>query len=283
MPRPRDDDHPRAHRRPAGRPRARSAGSASRRTRSPSTRTRRVAGAGRRGHHAGRRCGGRSRRLRRGQGRRRDRGADPCLRHLDRGAGRAARRTAGGPHRAGGGPRPRVADVRPRRRGDRLRHDRRQRPEQRRAAPRSRPTGCSPRGDLLKIDFGARVDGYHADCTRTSVLGRARRLAARDPPGGTRRAAGGRRRDGRRRRGRRPRTPWPARCSTRRAGWSGSPPASGTASGLQIHEDPFVGPRNPGTLSDRTPVTMEPGVYLPGRGGVRIEDTLVVGAAHPRC
>ena len=46
--------------------------------------------------------------------------------------------------------------------------------------------------------------------------------------------------------------------------------------GLQIHEAPMMGPAAAGTLDAGSPVTVEPGVYLPGRGGVRIEDTLVV-------
>ena len=36
-----------------------------------------------------------------------------------------------------------------------------------------------------------------------------------------------------------------------------------------------------GVLADRMPLTVEPGVYLPGRGGVRIEDTLVVRDGGP--
>ena len=47
--------------------------------------------------------------------------------------------------------------------------------------------------------------------------------------------------------------------------------------GLQIHEAPGIGATSAGTLLAGSVVTVEPGVYLPGRGGVRIEDTLAVG------
>jgi Xaa-Pro aminopeptidase len=48
--------------------------------------------------------------------------------------------------------------------------------------------------------------------------------------------------------------------------------------GLEIHEAPMLGYGRTGKLEDRVPVTVEPGVYLPGKGGVRIEDVLVVTA-----
>jgi Xaa-Pro aminopeptidase len=48
--------------------------------------------------------------------------------------------------------------------------------------------------------------------------------------------------------------------------------------GLEVHESPLMARGRTGRLLDRVPVTVEPGVYLPGRGGVRIEDTLVVRA-----
>jgi Xaa-Pro aminopeptidase len=59
------------------------------------------------------------------------------------------------------------------------------------------------------------------------------------------------------------------------------PHGLGHGGGLEIHEAPMMGYRATGRLDARTPVTVEPGIYLPGRGGVRIEDTLVVGTqAH---
>ncbi len=54
------------------------------------------------------------------------------------------------------------------------------------------------------------------------------------------------------------------------------PHGLGHGVGLEIHEAPMLARDAAGILGDRTPVTVEPGVYLPGRGGVRIEDTLVV-------
>jgi len=46
--------------------------------------------------------------------------------------------------------------------------------------------------------------------------------------------------------------------------------------GLEVHEEPHLGPKAQGELVPGMVVTVEPGIYLPGRGGVRIEDTLVV-------
>ena len=136
--------------------------------------------------------------------------------------------------------------------------------------PTERPLAA---GDLLKIDFGARVDGYCADCTRTVVL----RSAAdwqREAHAAVRAAQST---------GVRALVPGTAVAdvdtSVREelgdwATWFTT--GLGHGIGLAIHEDPFLSVRHGGRLASRTPVTMEPGVYLPGRGGVRIEDTVVV-------
>jgi Xaa-Pro aminopeptidase len=59
------------------------------------------------------------------------------------------------------------------------------------------------------------------------------------------------------------------------------PHGLGHGVGLEIHEAPMMGFSATGRLAARTPVTVEPGIYLPGRGGVRIEDTLVVADGAP--
>jgi Xaa-Pro aminopeptidase len=135
-------------------------------------------------------------------------------------------------------------------------------------------------GDLLKIDFGARYGGYHADETRTFVVGREPadwQVELHDLVFAAQKA------------GRHALVPG-ARCAdVDRASRSVIEAAGhgddfghglGHGVGLEIHEAPLLdsrpGTASPGKLSDRTAVTVEPGVYLAGRGGVRIEDTLVV-------
>ncbi|MGW2560732.1 aminopeptidase P family protein [Streptomyces sp. NPDC001514] len=56
----------------------------------------------------------------------------------------------------------------------------------------------------------------------------------------------------------------------------GLAPSTGHGVGLEIDEDPQLSPAAMGKLDACVPVTVEPGVHLPGRGGVRIDDTLVV-------
>jgi Xaa-Pro aminopeptidase len=133
-------------------------------------------------------------------------------------------------------------------------------------------------GDLLKTDFGARVAGYHADCTRTVVLGRADAWQ-REVHAAVRasQAAGVEAlREGR------PvaESDAVARGVLDDAGWlEHFTTGLGHGVGLEIHEDPFIAARHAGTLASRTTLTMEPGIYVPGRGGVRIEDTVLVTPA----
>jgi len=145
------------------------------------------------------------------------------------------------------------------------------------AIPHHRPTDRVVQvGDLVKIDFGARVDGYHADCTRTFVVGRPDdwqrevhgAVQASQAAGVEALRAGADVAESDRL----------ARAVLADAGWlEYFTTGLGHGVGLEIHEDPFIGARHAGKLAAGTTLTMEPGIYVPGRGGVRIEDTVLVG------
>jgi Xaa-Pro aminopeptidase len=133
------------------------------------------------------------------------------------------------------------------------------------------------RGDLVTMDFGALYLGYHADMTRTVAIGE---------PAGWQRDI------------------YDLVAEAQRTGIEAVEPGAevgavdaaarevieaaghaehfqhglGHGVGLDIHEAPMLGYGRTGKLADRVPITVEPGVYLPGKGGVRIEDVLVVTA-----
>ncbi len=52
--------------------------------------------------------------------------------------------------------------------------------------------------------------------------------------------------------------------------------ALGHGVGLEVHECPVLSPKNERTLKTNMVITNEPGIYIPGRFGVRIEDTVLV-------
>jgi Xaa-Pro aminopeptidase len=149
------------------------------------------------------------------------------------------------------------------------------------AIPHHRPDGTVLRdGDFLKLDFGATVDGYHSDMTRTVVLGDAadwqreiyELVAASQAAGRAALAVGA--------------DVVEVDATARRviadAGHGEHfTHGLGHGVGLEIHEAPGIGQLGAGTLASGMAVTVEPGVYLPGRGGVRIEDTLIVTDDEP--
>ncbi len=135
-------------------------------------------------------------------------------------------------------------------------------------------------GDFVKLDFGAQYGGYHSDMTRTLVLGEPAGwqrevydlVAAAQRVGREALAVGADVVEVDR----------AARDVIERAGYGTRfSHGLGHGVGLEIHEAPTLSAQSAGTLAELTPVTVEPGVYLAGRGGVRIEDTLVVRADGP--
>ncbi|WP_328355340.1 Xaa-Pro peptidase family protein [Mycobacterium sp. NBC_00419] len=147
------------------------------------------------------------------------------------------------------------------------------------AIPHHRPTDAVlAAGDFVKIDFGALVGGYHSDMTRTFVLGKAGKIddwqreiytlvSTAQQAGREALEVGATLSEVDR----------AARQVIADAGYAENfGHGLGHGVGLQIHEAPGINSAAAGTLLAGSVVTVEPGVYLPDRGGVRIEDTLVV-------
>jgi Xaa-Pro aminopeptidase len=134
------------------------------------------------------------------------------------------------------------------------------------------------RGDLVTMDFGALYGGYHADMTRTVAVGEPAGwqrdiydlVAAAQRAGIEAAEAGADVAD----------VDAAARDLITEAGHGEHfQHGLGHGVGLEVHEAPTIGYGRTGKLAAGVPVTVEPGVYLPGKGGVRIEDVLVVAAS----
>ncbi|MFE3443239.1 M24 family metallopeptidase [Nocardia sp. NPDC059180] len=149
------------------------------------------------------------------------------------------------------------------------------------AVPHHRPTDAVlAAGDFVKLDFGAVVGGYHSDMTRTLVLGQ---------PSDWQREVYALVQESQRagREALRPGVPVADVDAAARAVIDAAGHGAlfvhglGHGVGLRIHEAPGIAKAGTGTLLSGVAVTVEPGVYFPGRGGVRIEDTLVVREGGP--
>jgi Xaa-Pro aminopeptidase len=136
-------------------------------------------------------------------------------------------------------------------------------------------------GDFLLLDFGAETGGYCADVTRTFVVGRASdeqrevydvvRVANENAARRVRAGMSGKDADA------------IARDYIEQRGYGDLFGHSlGHGLGLEVHEAPRLARTAEGALAEGAVVTIEPGIYRPGWGGVRIEDDVFLGANGPK-
>jgi Xaa-Pro aminopeptidase len=144
------------------------------------------------------------------------------------------------------------------------------------AMPHARPSDRRMvEGDLVVLDFGAVVDGYCSDMTRTIILGDPSETQQRmlDVVTESQQAGVGAVRAGIEAKA----VDAACREVIAEAGWADAfLHSTGHGVGLEIHEDPRVSSLSKAVLEEGFVVTVEPGVYLPEHGGVRVEDTVVV-------
>ncbi len=145
------------------------------------------------------------------------------------------------------------------------------------AKPHARPSRRAlEAGELVVMDFGALFEGYCSDMTRTlcpgrppsATLGRMVEVVAASQAAGLAAVRAGV-----------AASEVDSACRTviADAGWADAfLHGTGHGVGLDIHEGPPLGPTSTARLLAGSVITVEPGVYLPGHGGVRIEDMVVV-------
>ncbi|MEZ2121231.1 MULTISPECIES: M24 family metallopeptidase [unclassified Corynebacterium] len=136
-------------------------------------------------------------------------------------------------------------------------------------------------GDLVTIDFGAHDRGFNSDCTRTFIMDHTTdftegiyRLVQRAQAAGVEAATPGT-----------PLREVDAACRSiiEAAGYGDYfVHSTGHGIGLDVHEPPSAAVTGAGELREGMTLTIEPGIYIPGQGGVRIEDTLIITAGAPQ-
>jgi Xaa-Pro aminopeptidase len=150
------------------------------------------------------------------------------------------------------------------------------------ALPHGRATPARlPRNGFVTLDFGVILNGYCSDMTRTVHMGRASReeRAAYDAVLEAQQAAV----DAVKPNATCGEVDEAARAVLRRAGLAKYfTHSTGHGVGLEIHEFPRVAARQETKLQPGMAITIEPGVYLPGRFGIRIEDMVAVTATGRR-
>ena len=144
------------------------------------------------------------------------------------------------------------------------------------AFPHARASAKAIRkGELVTLDFGCRVGGYHSDLTRTVAVGRpiprAKKIyqvvldAQLEAVEAARSGIAARALDGVAR-----------KCLWKRGFGRSFGHSLGHGLGLQVHEFPRVSSLSKEILRSGNVITIEPGIYIPGFGGVRIEDDVVI-------
>ncbi|MDK8763234.1 M24 family metallopeptidase [Corynebacterium minutissimum] len=136
-------------------------------------------------------------------------------------------------------------------------------------------------GDLVTIDFGAHLRGFNSDCTRTFVIGEVSDFAQeiydivlRAQEAGVKASVPGA-----------ALVDVDAACRDiiTEAGYGEYfVHSTGHGIGLDVHEGPSAAKTGKGELAEGMTLTIEPGIYVPGKGGVRIEDSLIITSGAPK-